>query len=387
MRHLHRLALLLPSLVLLAGCGEGFPDAEMHLGLEDKVRPYAILVEPPEAAPGDTVRVTLLARAPRPDDLDVTWQVALDFDRGLYGVDEIERNLRALAVPPPSFDADGFLVQSFGWVVPDSALLYSSAIPDVPDDPALAALAERLPGLDTGAPLRKDEIDAWLKGLDISRLLAMDPATRAAAWGLADRFACAVRFRATLRTDVVVDVTRNLTIRQTGRLGGPNTNHNTAVGRLEVVAVQKPDADTADIGVPTIPHTVYRLIAPIGERVADLLEIPFHADWTYFVRADCVGESYTSPWDPGLVLDELGSYRWYYYRQDAPAAPEALFVNGNGDDAEQWELDDTCRIRPAGVGARYRLVLVARDERREWISFHAAPGSAAAGGVVAFVTP
>ena len=29
---------------LLAGCGENFPDEEMHLGLEAKVRPYGVTV-------------------------------------------------------------------------------------------------------------------------------------------------------------------------------------------------------------------------------------------------------------------------------------------------------------------------------------------------------
>ncbi|MBK8164501.1 MAG: hypothetical protein IPK64_00905 [bacterium] len=381
-------AVVLPILAaLLSACGEGFPDQEMHLGLEDKVRPYAITLEPPEAAPGDTVRVTLLARVPRPDEVDIGWKVALDYDSGLYGVDDVERNQRPLAAGEPEVDQDGFLSQSFLWVVPDSALLYSSALPAVVDDPALVAIAAQLPGLGSGPTWRKDEIDAWLKGVSREDLAAMDAFTRAAVWGLADRFACAVRFRATLRTNVVVDVTRNLTIRHTRRLDGPNTNHNTFVVSFEVVAVARRDASPADIDDPDVPQTRQVFVDSWGQRVADRIELPVDPGWTYFARGDFAAESYTSPWDPGLVIDELALFRWYYYRQDAPGVEHALFVTDEGEDAEMWNLNDVIRLEPDGPGSTFRLLLVVRDSRREWDSFQGTPGTGVAEGVVAFVEP
>lgn len=388
-----RLWLVVPLLSvagLLSGCGEGFPDEEMHLGLDDKVRPYAILLEPPEAAPGDTVRVTLLARAPRPSTLDIAWQVALDFDRGLYEVDVVERNLRPLLAPAPAFDQDGFLTQSFAWIVPDSAQLYSSALPPVIDDPLLAALAAQLPGLGAGPAWRKDELDAWLKAQDAGTLAAMDPSARAAAWGLADRFACAVRFRATLRADGaadVVDATRNLTIRHTRRLEGPNTNRNTHVLSFEIAGVGRRDATPADLQDPDLPQLRLAFIDRWAQRQADRLEVPLYPDWTYFARADFAAETYTSPWSPGLVLTETGSFRWYYHRQDAPTADHAFLVTDDGEGAEMWNLDEVVRLAPAGPGSTFRLLLVARDSRREWVSFHATPGTGVAEGVVAFVAP
>lgn len=387
MRHLCRLAALLPAVAIMAGCGEGFPDEEMHLGLDDKVRPYAILVEPPEAAPGDTVQVTLLARAPRPGDLDITWRVALDFDSGLYDVDEVERNQRTLAVPPPVIDADGFLTQTFQWVVPDSTLLYSSAIPVVPDDPALPAIAALLPGLDASPPLRKDEIDFWLKERDVFEVREMDLTTQAATWALADRFSCAVRFRATLRTDIVVDVTRNLTIRHTRRLEGPNANENTTVIAFRIVALAKRDATIAEIDDLDLVQSHYWFLDTDGRRIADRVIIPFHDDWTYFVGSTFVSQVYSSPWNPSYFTRESGRHDWYYYRQDAPTSTHAFFVTESGDEAEMWNLDEIARIVPDGPGSTFRIVTVVRDYRNEWVSFQVTPGAALAEGIVSFQAP
>ena len=55
------------------------------------------------------------------------------------------------------------------------------------------------------------------------------------------------------------------------------------------------------------------------------------------------------------------------------------FARGNFID-NQW-------VKPAGPGATYRIVVVARDDRSEWESFHASPGAAAAEGIIAFVAP
>lgn len=380
-------ALLLMVAGALAGCGDRFPDEEMHLGLDDKVRPYAVIVDPPEAAPGDTVRVTLHARATRPADVDITWRVALDFDRGLYDVDGVERNFRALAAPAPTFDIDGFLTQTFTWVVPDSALLYASSIPDEIDDPALAGLTTLLPGLGSGTTLRKAEVDAWLKARSAEEVRWMDPAPQAATWALADRFVCAVRFRATLRTDIVVDVTRNLTIRQTPRLEGPNANRNTQISTFRLVALQKYDAPPGDIIDPDVAVTFYDFIDAWGGRVSDHVQVPYHERWTYYLMTGYRPQAYTSPWDPSFHIVEGATYLWYYFRRDDPTADLPFFVTSDGGDAEMWNLDNSVRLMPAGVGSTYRTVAVVRDIRNEWASFNVAPGMALAEGLITFVAP
>lgn len=377
---------LLLATLLVAGCGDNFPDEEMHLGLEDKVRPYAIQLDRPDAAPGDPVVVTLLAQTPDPDELDVSWQVALDFDRGLYEADEVERRIVEIPAGLPTADADGFLTDDFTWNVPDSVLLWSSAIPEVLTDPATVALAEQLIGPAAGSPPRKSAVDAWLRALDAPDVQAMDPELREAVWALADRFACQVRLRATLRTDITVDVTRNLTVRHTRRLGGPNTNANARIVRFGVVALNKRDAERDDIDDPGVEQTLYEFVRD-GVTLTDRVQVPVRSGWTYYAVAGFAGDEYTSPFDYAGILQETGEFRWYYYRQDAPRAGHHLFVKEDGEEAEMWDLDAEARMKPPGAGAVYRLVVVVRDERPEWRSYHAVPGSDVSTGIVEFVSP
>jgi hypothetical protein len=378
--------LLMLALMALTGCEEGFPDEEMHFGIENKTRPYAVVVEPPEAAPGDTVLVTLKARTPDADELDITWRVAQDFNRGLYETDEVERNYLELDSPDPVTDADGFLDQSFNWVVPDDAFLISSALPEILDDPVMVVLAEELIGPDAGSPPTKIAVDAWLKALTPDLIEEMGFEERMATYALADRFAIQVRFRAALRSDLVVDVTRNLTIRHTGRLEGPNTNHNAEVYSFGVVALEKVDATTDDIDDLNVAQTWYPFIEGTV-RVADQVSIAQHDGWTYYLLVNFYHEQYTSPFNPDLLLSELGNSRWYYYRQDNPFSDHQFYATDDGEEAEMWNLGREARIMPGGVGSTFRVVAAVRDERSEWVMYHAVPGGAVHEGIVVFAAP
>lgn len=373
--------LLLVAGLALTGCGDSFPDEEMHLGNQNKTRPLGVLVEPPDAAPGDTVTVTLLARSPAPDDLDITWRVAQDFDNGLYEADEVERDFRDLAPAPAVADADGFLSQSFTWVVPDSVLLNTTAIPAVLSDPLMAGLAEYVVG-----SLRKADVAAYLADLTPADLAAMDPDRREAALGLADVFACQVRFRARLHDDRIIDVTRNLTVRHSRRLGSANLNRNAAVTELAVVALELEDGRRRHIGDPAVAQTTYPFITG-GVRVAGTVQVPYRAGWTYYLVTAFAPEQYMSPFTYGQLLGEEGSYRWYYYRQDAPRSDNPFFRTEDGKDAEMWNLKEEARVQPPVAGARYRIVAAVRDERGEWKRYHAVPGLGVAEGVVEFVEP
>ena len=96
-----------------------------------------------------------------------------------------------------------------------------------------------------------EEATTYLKGI-ASRIEGKGIRTRiedgagyphSAILAMADLFATQIRLRATLTGGQIVDVTRNVTIRHSGRLGSPNVNTNPTLGEFEIVVIPRPDAD------------------------------------------------------------------------------------------------------------------------------------------------
>lgn len=386
-RILTAVSLVLAAMAFLAGCGDRFTDVEMHVGGEEKIRPIAVVCEPPEAAPGDSVRVSLLFWAPDPAAVHVGWRVSLDYDLGGYEADEVERRVVDLedtqVLPLPVDDGHGFLTQTFTYVVPDSALLWSSGLPSPMRDEAMIALARVLvPGNPDATS--KAGVEAYLRALNPEDLNTMDPMTRAMAFALADRFACRIRFRATLHAGIVVDVTRNLTIRHSRRLGSPNTNDNPEVSRLEVLAIPHPDVE--DYDKPEYQNEIVRYPFPVTSGGIAEIRVPRHSDWTYYLVMTPGLQEYTSPFSGDRLFTENDTYRWYYFWMDDPANEFALFRDDPGDPTEMWTLDEHVRLAPPGGGeARYRIIGCLRDERPEWSLYQTSPGVTVAMGELVFV--
>lgn len=373
--------------LLLAGCGETFPDEEAHLGLEDKIRPYEITLDPPEAAPGQTVTATLRYHMPRPVAAAATWRVALDFDAGLYEADVIERDLVEVAdVEPAVVDAAGFVTQVARFTVPPSIYDTTSAIADPLDDPFLLALLDLLPAGQLSDPPRKAEVAELLASITAEDLAVLDPDQALLVQRVADLFACAVRFKVTLEDGMVVDVTRRLTVRHSGRLLSPNTNLNAEITAYLVGEVPRPDFDLGDLD-DVLGEVRWHSFDGVADSGHPLATVPHDPGHTYFMRVRFQPQQYTSPFALDGLLEEQGEHRWYYYRLDAPGSAHQFFVTEEGDEAAMYELDDDARIAPPGVGARYRVLAVVRDERGEWAGYHASPGSTTVMGEVVFVAP
>ncbi|MBM4116778.1 hypothetical protein FJ251_03415 [bacterium] len=378
-------ALSAALLLGLGACSEGFEDVEMHLGLEGKTRPLAILCEPPEAAPGDTVRVSLYLHSPDPASCAVAWRVALDYDLGPYGADEIERHLLPLSPPPPVDEALGFLRQDFVFVVPDSALLFASSLRDPLEDPGTIALAEALLPAGTPSPPPKAAVDAYLAGLDPAELAALPPASQAAALALADRFACRLRFRAAISSERYVEVTRTLTVRHSARLGSPNANRNPGYSQYMVLAIPHPDVAFAD---RLRYESELQVFAFPATPEAGAIAVPARANWTYYLTLTPELQFYTSPLGDAGELLERSTLRWYYFAVDAPTDAFPLFRDDAGDPAEMWALDENVRLVPPTSGEhRYRLVCCLRDSRPEWDHYGGTPGLTLALGELVFTPP
>lgn len=379
-------AMLLAWLVA-GGCTDGFPDEEAHLGLEDKVRPYGITLDPPEVGPGDVAAITLEYHAPHPTNVAAEWRVALDYDSGLYGTDQVERQFVPVTdLDPPVADGLGFVIQTARFTVPDSVLYWSSALPDPLNDDLMLAILEQLPAVPTSDPPRKAEVLGYLENLTLDDLAHMDLVTVAMVQHLADLVACAVRFRVTLEDGMQVDVTRRLTVRYSTRVASPNVNANADITRFVVGEIPRDDFDLGDLEDVTA-EVIWHEFDGVADDGTPLATVPFFGDHTYFTRVRFAPEAYTSPFDMERVLEERAQYHWYYYRVDAPRSGHQFFVTDTGDGAEWYHLDQDARVDPPSVGSRFRVLSVVRDERGEWARYHASPGASTVVGEVVFVAP
>lgn len=381
------LMLVLLAAVLLAGCSDNFPDQEAHLGLQDKIRPYEITLDPPEAAPGETVTATLRYHMPRAAAADVTWRVALDYDSGLYEADEIERHhVDVTDVDAAVTDAEGFVVQVARFTVPTDIYAVTSAIPEELSDEFILALVALLPEGVVSEPPLKSEVAAFLAATTVDDLGTLPADARLTVHRLADIFACAVRFRVTLEDGMQVDVVRRLTVRHSGRLGSANVNTNAVVSRFVVGEIPRHDFDMDDLD-EVESEVIWHEFDGVSEAGHPVANVPLDTGHTYFMRVRTDPEHYTSPFEYEHDLTEEEEYRWYYYRLDAPGSGHQFFVSETGEEAEMYELDDDARIDPPSVGSSFRVLSVVRDERGEWARYHASPGSTTTLGEVVFIAP
>ncbi len=52
---------------------------------------------------------------------------------------------------------------------------------------------------------------------------------------------------------------------------------------------------------------------------------------------------------------------------------------------DTWDLGNYARMAPDGVGSTFRVLSVVRDERRDWVMYHATPGVVIEEAIVEFV--
>jgi len=380
--------LLAPLLLTQAGCDTSFPNEEMDVAGEPKTRPFAVVCDPPEAAPGETVNIGMMYYEPEPDRHDVSWMIALDYDLGLYEADEVERDYVVPApIGAPSWDEHGFCEQTLSFEVPDDALLRASSQPDEISDELVLALARPLLDKGPDAPVLKTEIDAFLDDLAATPdwHLAVDQQTATAVRWLSDLFACRIRFRATIDGSVLVDVTKNLTVRYSREILTPNINENPAVNMPRIEAVPYDDILYEDYAQYADEVVIYSL-APLGAGGGPT-EIPLHRNWTYFLTTVVSPQPYLSPYELEERL-EASRIHWYYYDLTNPSSAHPLFAQDDGGEAEMGDLDlDVRLLQPSYAGHAYRILTVARDERLEWSNYAFTSGVGGHAGEFVFVDP
>lgn len=372
--------LMAPLMLAQSGCDTTYPNEEMDIAGSDRTRPFAIVCEPAEAVPGEMVGVWLFYYEPDTDLRDVSWQVALDYDMGLYEADEIERDIRPIHVPHlPSPDPQGFFQHYGSYQVPDDALLRATSLPEVITDELVLSLARPLLDKESQTPVTKREIDVFLA--DVAGTedwdLAVDPDTAAAIRLLSDLFASRIRFRATINGTVHVDVTKTLTIRYSREIGTINVNENTTGASPRIVAVPHPDVAFEDYSQYADEIMIFELtrLYPLLPY-EDPTPVPLHTDWTYYLTTALSLQHYVSPHEQQVQQEDY-ILRWYHYGLTSGAAAHPLFAQDDGGEAEMGDLDSDVRlIAPAtGTGYEYRIITCAYDYRVEWRSYAATPGT------------
>lgn len=359
-----------------AGCSDDFVGLEMNLDEEDKPRPLAIVLDPPEAAPGETVAVTLLWSEAHPDGAAVTWRVAQEYDPGIYGVNPVERRFQnldeAFGLPAPRRDAAGFFRQTFSYTVPDSILLWSEGLARAAGDVELAPLIQTL--LPGSEGRERDAIDAYLRELDGADLAALGPAERALVTQVADVFAAQIRFRATLSRGIRVDVTKALTVRYARPVGSANANTNPQVASWSVVALPEYDAEWEDWSEGS--DGVVRTPIALGAEPVTT-EVVRTAGWTYYLVAESTRERYNSPF-AGPEHAEEAEFLWFWRGLGAVSGDFALLVGDDGEEVDMPALDEAVRLAPPDGpdAATFRVYLVLRDGRPEWEGYAGTPGMA-----------
>lgn len=364
--------LALVSFAFLAGCAE-FPEKYENVIDGEKIRPFAILVDPPEAAPGDTVKVELkLHDAGK--DYDLAWELALRY----------QLNLGAISSPFPNaseiVDLEG---QGRKISASSDGLSFSVVIPSGDKNPvALTNLTPEI--VRTEEDLSAEEKDAlrdlgitsFQGGLRKSDLVAALDSARTvpnALSPLVDALVGLVRFKAKLTSPgFKLDVTKALTIRYSNRVETgtylSNVNRNPVIDSIGIIRVNAKGltyfGEIAGHETDTVFFRTHKEVDLDNPPYDTLKVLP---DRSYFLIAQSEGseQSYRSP--AGMEHKEQLFYQWFYSNLDKTGSDWKDLINLANDDRPSSYPVVPIRFPKKEVGLRhFSIKATVGDIRPEW---------------------
>lgn len=377
------------SLCLFAGCAE-FPETYENVIADGNIRPFAIVLDPPEAAPGDTVQAALkLYDAGKA--YTVRWSLALKFQikQGVTGSsfptasEWVELDSGSLVTGSAS---DGL---SLGFVIPDgerNPLRLSSYVPSLFPESDLSAEEKSL--------LQGLGIESTAGGIPRDTLLAALASRRSLPNGLAplvDGFLAVLQIKAHVASPgFSVMVTKNLTVRYSNRLAAgahlSNVNANPRLDSLGFIRVQAAGVTDFDEIREHASDTVF-FAASRGEEAARAFDtLKIEPGFSYFLIASgATGQAYRSP--EGLRHEEQLAYQWFYTDLDAPgmAGSELIGIKKGGRPLD----GPVVPIRVPAPGKSHRRFAIRAtlgDSRPEW-GLLSSPGLAYASLYCVFAYP
>ncbi|GEM_PF-3053017 len=370
------------SLCLLAGCAE-FPEKYENVIADAKIRPFAIVLDPPEAAPGDTVHAALkLYDAGK--TYAVRWSLALKF--------QVKQGVTGSAFPTASewidldsgsFDTGNLVTESssdgldLGFRIPDDArnpLRLSGYVPGViPESDLSTEEKSLLPGIG---------IESSAGGIPRETLLAALASHSSLPNGLAplvDGFLAVVQIKAHITSPgFALDVTKDLTVRYSNRLKAgayaSNVNANPrldSIGFIHVHAggvtdfdkIREHASDTVFVGASA------GAAGDEAKRTFDTLKV-VPGDSYFLIASGGGGQRYRSP--QGNLHDEQLIYQWFYTNLDAPGKIGAdkvgaeLIAAKHGDRPIDVPVVPILFPAPAVGLRRFAIRATVGDSRPEW---------------------
>jgi hypothetical protein len=343
----------LGALLAFVSC-TNFPTPFENVVAGQKIRPFAVVCDQPEAAPGDTVSVRLYYYDPPGDHPAIHWLVSLDYGTDLRG-GQFENhvvNLDSMMLP-------GSAPDSFRFRVPDSMFFYSTQISELVGNPHINTMHLTIAAVDS-----------------LLRTAARAHSSSPQLLALADNFSCRLRLRAQMRSTISVDVTMLLQIRYSSRLKSPAVHENPVIGWMGILKVPSDKYTSIDSLAGTGATLQYLFNGAHPDSVRDTVVID--SGFTYFVSADSEGGygqiyQYLSLSDNSMALDtERHNYSWLFSNLDYSngMVMDSLIMFGQARAGPIRSL-----LPPVDTAMhRFELYLVVRSVRR--LDPNSTPGEA-----------
>lgn len=364
--------------VALTGCAD-FPEKYENVIVGQKIRPFAIVIDPPEAAPGDTVKVELkMYDADKAYEVD--WELGLEYQvnqgatsSGFPTVSEIidleTGDLKLNAA------ADGL---SFSIVIPGGArnpLELTSLTPEVLRTEAELSQVEKEElgklGMTSfqGGLKKKDLIGALDSARGISNKLSP----------LVDGLVALVEFKAKVRSPgFKLDVTKNMTVRYSNRLESgsylSNVNGNPVIDSIGFIEVHAGGiTHFSEIGGHKSDTVFFNTLSENNPStiVHDTLKVvPGHSYFMIAATRDSE-QPYRSP--SGETHTEQLFFQWFYTNLDPTESDwEDLITLDNGDRPVNLPVVPV-KFPRTGAGLRHFAIrATVGDSRPEWGALAAA---------------
>jgi hypothetical protein len=316
-------SLIVVSFAFFISCMSSLPIFEDIQA--DKTRPIALVIDPPDAAPGDTVHVRYIGFSPDSANLTTHWTAALDFALGNYGGNAVEGHivdLGPLMLP-------GYTPTDFYFVVPDSTLLFSTylkGLAQAPWNPLHYSISA---------------VDSMLK-MAVKFGGSLPPSVAE----IADMIGTKIKINVHINAEFSLDAYKYMTIRYTHDLkaDSANVNRNPNLRWIAVYDVPKAKVYSYDSVAkysPYVKYLYYNQKYADTNRVWDTIEID--SGHTYYLVADSginAGDtdmqtySYVSLISGSTITTkENYYYQWFYKDLDyrSPMVYDSLIMFSEGN--------------------------------------------------------